>query len=129
MLGMGGVLAEALSAASWRLCPVNRREASDMIGEIKGLSKILTGYRGRPAADVTALVDTLVNVSKFASLGKHQIISLDINPLAILPNGRGAVAVDALVIPDSRHTAEREMVDQFHAAAEDHTELQVVHLP
>lgn len=98
MLGIGGILAEALVSASWRLCPVTSREARDMIGEIAALPKMLAGFRGRPAADVDALVDTMVNVSRLAVWERDRIVSLDINPLAVLPKGQGAVALDALIV-------------------------------
>ena len=99
MLGLGGIFAEALSAAAWRVCPVTRREAREMISEIKGLAQILGGFRGRPAADVDAVIDTLVSVSRLAVSGADQIQSLDINPLVVLEKGRGAIAVDASIVP------------------------------
>jgi acetyltransferase len=99
MLGLGGVLVEALGAASWRVCPVSPRDAREMIGEVKGLSKILAGYRGHAKADTEALVDTLVKVSRLAVWAKEEIPNLDINPLAVLPEGKGVLALDALIIP------------------------------
>jgi acyl-CoA synthetase (NDP forming) len=99
MLGLGGVLAEALEATAFRVCPINAREARDMIGEVRGLQKILAGFRGAPKADTNALVDVLVRVSEFAVAAKGDVASLDINPLAVLAEGRGAVALDALVVP------------------------------
>ena len=108
MLGLGGILAEALGSASWRLCPVTRREAHDMIGEIGALPKMLAGVRGRPAADIDALVDTLVNVSRLAAWERGRIVSLDINPLAVMPKGGGAVALDALIIAEARGGAAPE---------------------
>lgn len=99
MLGLGGVLVEALGAVSWRVCPIGPRDARAMIGEVKGLSRILAGYRGRPRADVGALVDALVDISRLAVWAREEILSLDVNPLAILPEGHGVVALDALVIP------------------------------
>ena len=98
MLGMGGIFAEAFGAAAWRVCPVNRREAREMIDEVKGLAQIIGGYRGRPAADMDALVDALVNVARLATDNAARIASLDINPLVVLPKGRGAIALDALVV-------------------------------
>jgi succinyl-CoA synthetase beta subunit len=72
-----------------------------MIDEVKGLSHLLAGYRGRPKADAEALVDTLVNVSRLAFWARDEISSLDINPLAVPPEGRGAVALDAVIVPAS----------------------------
>lgn len=102
MLGLGGVLAEALEAATWRVCPVNRREAGEMIGEVRGLSRLLAGFRGSPKADEDALVDALVAVSRLAVDAADEIASLDINPLSVLPEGQGAIALDALVLPARR---------------------------
>jgi len=99
MLGLGGILVEALGAVSWRVCPIGLRDAREMIGEVKGLSKILAGYRGRPKADVGALEDTLVRISRLAVWAENEISSLDINPLAVLPEGQGVVALDALIVP------------------------------
>lgn len=99
MLGLGGVLVEALGAASWRVCPVGVRDAREMIGEVKGLSKILAGYRGHAKADTEALTDALVKISRLAAWAKDEITSLDINPLAVLPEGSGVRALDALIIP------------------------------
>jgi acetyltransferase len=99
MLGMGGVFAELVGSAAWRLCPVNRREARDMIAEIRGLPQILGGYRGGAPLDADALVAALVNVSKLAVLTKGCITSLDVNPLVVLPQGDGVVALDALIVP------------------------------
>ena len=72
-----------------------------MISEIRGLARILGGFRGRPAADVDAVIDTLVSVSRLAVWGADQIESLDINPLVVLEKGRGAIAVDACIVPIS----------------------------
>lgn len=99
MLGLGGVLAEALEATAFRVCPINAREARDMIGEVRGLPKILAGFRGAPKADTGALVEALVRVSEFAVATKDDLASLDINPLAALAEGRGVVALDALLVP------------------------------
>ena len=81
MLGLGGVFAEALAATAHRLCPINAREARDMIEEVRGLPQILAGFRGAPKADIDALVGVLVRVSEFAIAAKAEIASLDINPL------------------------------------------------
>jgi acetyltransferase len=99
MLGLGGVLAEALAASAWRVCPITPREAREMIGEVRGLATILAGYRGAPKGDVDALADALVAVSRFAVWAGDSLAGLDVNPLAVLAEGRGAVALDALAVP------------------------------
>ncbi|QJP16967.1 acetate--CoA ligase family protein [Starkeya sp. ORNL1] len=107
MLGLGGILAEAMAASSWRVCPITSREAHEMIGEVRGLSKIAAGYRGLPKADIAALVDTLVNISRLAVWAGDSVESLDINPLAVRAEGRGVVALDALLVPRVAEPASR----------------------
>lgn len=68
-----------------------------MIAEVKG-ARLLQGFRGRPVADVEALEDTLVRVSHCAVHMEGHLAELDINPLMVLPAGRGVKAVDALVV-------------------------------
>jgi acetate---CoA ligase (ADP-forming) len=101
MLGLGGVLAEAMAASAWRICPVTRREAREMIDEVRGLSKLMGGYRGARKADTDAVVDVLVNVSRLAVWAADRLVGFDINPLAVLEEGRGAVALDALILPSA----------------------------
>jgi acetyltransferase len=68
-----------------------------MIAEIKG-ARLLQGFRGRPAADLEALADTLVRVSDLAMHIDRHLAELDIDPLMVLPSGQGVKAVDALVV-------------------------------
>jgi len=67
-----------------------------MVDEIKGAT-LLHGVRGRPAGDIEALVDVLMRVQRLAFEVGDQIAELDVNPLLVLPEGQGVVAVDALV--------------------------------
>jgi succinyl-CoA synthetase beta subunit len=53
--------------------------------------------RGKPAADVEALCDSIVGVSRLAVTLADQLVGLDINPLIVLPKGQGVIAVDAVV--------------------------------
>jgi len=68
-----------------------------MIDEVKG-ARLLRGFRGKPAADIDALADTLVHVSHLAVHLEGRLAELDINPLMVLPKGQGVKAVDALVV-------------------------------
>jgi hypothetical protein len=61
-------------------------------------SPVAPGFRGRPAADLEALEDTLVRVSYLAMHMEGHLAELDINPLMVLPSGQGVKAVDALVV-------------------------------
>jgi acyl-CoA synthetase (NDP forming) len=90
MFGLGGIFVEVYRDVSFRVVPVEKRDALLMISEIKGYS-ILKGIRGRKPADIDAIADVLVAVSGMAE--KKNIIELDINPLIVSENG--ALAVDA----------------------------------
>ena len=90
-----------MAASAWRICPVTRREAREMIDEVRGLSKLMGGYRGAPKADTDAVVDVLVDASRLAVWAADRLAGFDINPLAVLEEGRGAVALDALILPSA----------------------------
>ena len=95
LFGSGGVMVEVYDDVAHRHCPITRAEAHEMIAEVKG-SKLLRGFRGRPAADVEALAETLVRVSHLAVHLEGRLAELDINPLMVLPSG--VKAADALVV-------------------------------
>jgi acetyltransferase len=96
VFGSGGILVELFKDSSLRLPPLSRREAREMIEETQA-ARLLAGFRGRPTADLDALVDVLVRVSQLAVDLRGYIAALDINPLMVLREGHGACAVDALV--------------------------------
>ena len=79
------------------MLPITRSETQAMIAEVKG-ARLLRGFRGRPAADLEALEDTLVRVSHLAMYLEGHLAELDINPLMVLPSGQGVKPVDALVV-------------------------------
>lgn len=93
MFGLGGIFVEVYKDVSFRVVPIERNEALDMISEIKGYP-ILKGIRGRKPADIEAIAAVLVAVSGMAQ--KENIVELDINPLIV--GETGAVAVDARAI-------------------------------
>jgi acetyltransferase len=68
-----------------------------MIHQVKGV-KLLQGFRGTPEADIEALADALVKVSHLAVNLEGQLTELDINPLMVLPRGKGVKAADALAV-------------------------------
>jgi acyl-CoA synthetase (NDP forming) len=94
MFGLGGVFVEVLKDVSFRIVPLTRRDAREMIEEIKGYP-VLKGYRGQEAANITALEDTLLKLSRFVE-GHPEIRELDLNP--IFARSDGAIAVDARII-------------------------------
>ena len=90
MFGLGGIFVEVYKDVSFRVTPIDKKEALGMISEIKGYP-ILKGIRGRKPADMDAVAQVLVSVSEMAE--KENIAELDINPL--IAGEKGAVAVDA----------------------------------
>ena len=90
MFGLGGIFVEIYKDVSFRVTPIDKKEALEMISEIKGYP-ILKGIRGKKPADIDAVADVLVSVSEMAQ--KENIVELDINPLIVGENG--AIAVDA----------------------------------
>jgi len=98
MFGLGGVLVEVLGDVSFRVAPFDEDEAQRMVLQLKGRA-ILEGARGRRPYDLQALFTALARLSQFAAAQAETIESVDINPFLVLPEGRGAIALDALVIP------------------------------
>jgi acyl-CoA synthetase (NDP forming) len=96
VFGSGGILVELIKDSAVQLPPLNRDNAIDLIHQIRG-KKLLMGYRGRPAADIDALAEALVRLSQLAVDLGDRISALDINPLMVLPAGKGVRAVDVLV--------------------------------
>ena len=98
MFGIGGTLVEIYRDVSLRVAPFGVNTAREMIGEIAGYP-LLAGARGRPRADIEALARSLALLSAYAERFCDELDSIDINPLIVLPEGKGVVAVDALVVP------------------------------
>jgi acetate---CoA ligase (ADP-forming) subunit beta len=93
MLGVGGILAEAVADVTFRLVPITQVDATEMVDDLK-LQKLLGPFRGEPAVDRAAVAGVLVALSE-AAQRRGDIASADLNPLLIV-DGR-PVAVDALV--------------------------------
>lgn len=97
LLGAGGVMAELYRDTALRLAPVSRRDARAMVEELK-CKPLLHGFRGRPPADIDALIDAIIAFSTMIGAVGQAIEEAEINPLFVLPKGRGVVAADGLVI-------------------------------
>ena len=93
--GLGGVFVEAIRDFAVWPAPLSLDEAREMIRRIRGY-RILTAFRGRPAADLEALAQVLCQVGQFACKWQERIAELEINPLFVLPAGSGVVVGDAL---------------------------------
>jgi hypothetical protein len=90
------VLTELL-ADSVSLLPPWSAAAVEAGIERLGVSRLLAGYRGKPAGDRAALVEAVLAVGRYAAVHRDSLVEIDVNPIIVRPVGRGAVAVDALV--------------------------------
>ena len=97
LVGAGGILVELAKDAALRMLPVSKADIAAMIDGLK-LNKLLAGYRGKPAADRPALEATVAGLAQFFLDHRSRIEDIEINPLMIRPQGKGAVAVDVRVI-------------------------------
>ena len=96
IFGLGGILVEIFKDRALLIPPFEREEVYKAIDSTKG-SKLLHGFRGKPEGDIEALIDVIVKVGEMTMDLAGRIDTLDINPLLILREGKGVVAVDALV--------------------------------
>lgn len=94
MFGLGGVLVEVLKDVSFRIVPLTKNDAQEMIKEIKGYP-ILQGYRGQEAADIPSLEELIVKVSQFVEQNPN-IKELDLNPIFAYKDN--ALAIDARIV-------------------------------
>ncbi len=94
MFGLGGIFTEILEDVAFRVAPLTRWDAMDMMNEIRG-KKILDAFRGKPAVNREALADILLSLGQIG-LDHEQVQEIDINPLKFM-DGK-PVAVDALVV-------------------------------
>jgi len=97
MFGLGGILVEILKDVSMRLLPITRRDAEEMVREIKGY-QVLAGVRGKPKTDITAIIDLLLKVSNLASDWGESISEFDLNPVVVFEDGQGIKVLDALCV-------------------------------
>jgi acyl-CoA synthetase (NDP forming) len=96
MVGLGGVFIEILRDFAFRRCPVSETEAEAMIRSLRGFP-LLDGVRGRKRADVPALARALSALSAFGAAAGERLVSVDVNPVLVLPEGEGAFAADAVI--------------------------------
>ena len=98
MFGLGGIAIEVFRDVTFRVPPFDKREARAMIEEIRSAS-LLKGARGRPKADLRAIVDAIMKVQRLAVDLSDDIAELDVNPIVVRETGAGCVVVDALIVP------------------------------
>lgn len=97
MVGLGGVLVEAMGDVQLTPVPLDREAALAAIGKLKGAA-LLGAFRGEPDADVDALADLMVRLSQFASDHAETIAEIDLNPVIVHDKGNGVSLVDALIV-------------------------------
>jgi len=95
--GLGGIHVELFRDVARRVLPLSRQEAAAMVREIRAYP-LLNGSRGRPLADVPALVGLLLKVSDFVAAHPGQIDEMDLNPVWVGPLGQGARPLDAVIV-------------------------------
>ena len=97
MFGLGGIFVEILKDVTFRIVPIEEKDAWAMIKNIKGYP-ILAGARGEEPADMKALVDMILKVSKLVDDLKDYLKEMDLNPVFVYNEGEGAMIVDARII-------------------------------
>lgn len=96
MLAAGGIWAEVMKDRSIRLAPVTVEVAREMIGEVRMLQTV-AGLRGTRKGDLEALAQTIANLSNLAVRPELKVSEAEVNPLMVMPEGEGVLAVDALI--------------------------------
>lgn len=107
LLGMGGVTAELFKDTTMRLLPaegaLGRGEALAMMRELKAWP-LLDGYRGAPKADTEALAESIVAFSNMVAQLGDRLVEAEINPLFVLPAGKGVLAADGIAVLNAMAT-------------------------
>ncbi|MCL7453040.1 MAG: acetate--CoA ligase family protein [Anaerolineae bacterium] len=96
MFGLGGIYSEALQDVSFRIAPLDRRDAWEMITEIQA-HNVLRGVRGERPSDLEAVVEALLRLAQLAT-DFPEIVELDINPLTVFEEGRGVIGIDMRLV-------------------------------
>jgi acetyltransferase len=97
MVGLGGIFVEVLKDVSIRLLPIDEREAREMLKELRGY-KVLEGVRGQGPRDMDALVKAMVGLSDIFAAYRDHLSDMEINPIMVRAQGRGAAAVDVRLV-------------------------------
>jgi acetate---CoA ligase (ADP-forming) len=96
--GGGGVLVELMRDTALDLCPIDNGQAYALFARTRS-AQLVHGFRGRPAGDVQAFAALLARLSQLGATYADLLDAVDLNPVAVLPPGQGALVLDALVIP------------------------------
>ncbi len=96
-IASGGILVEILKDSQTLIMPTSRDEIEIAIQQLK-MRPLLEGFRGKPPADLNAVVDAILAIQDYAMANAEQLIELDVNPLLLCAAGEGAYAADALIV-------------------------------
>jgi acyl-CoA synthetase (NDP forming) len=99
-VGLGGVWTELMADVQHHLLGVDEEAALTMLRGLRGF-RLLDGYRGAPKADVAAAARAIAALSRAVQAADDTVREVEVNPLIVLPEGRGAFAADALVLMDT----------------------------
>ena len=102
--GLGGIFIEVLKDIAIRHIPIDKNEAKSMIEELKGYSMLL-GTRGQERSDIEAFAEALVKISDFVHQQNGTLREMDINPIVVLNEGEGIIALDGLFVWDEIESA------------------------
>src|SRR5262249_33534344 len=97
MVGLGGIHVEVLKDVAFAPVPLGPDDAAALLAELKGAA-LLDGVRGARACDKAALVQLMVDLSRFAADHADAIAEIDLNPVIVHPEGEGLTVVDALIV-------------------------------
>ena len=97
MVGLGGIHVEVLKDVAFSPVPFGTDDARRLLDQLKGAA-LLHGVRGEAPADIDALVDLMVRLSKFAADHGEKIAEIDLNPVLVHPKGQGVSIADALIV-------------------------------
>jgi acyl-CoA synthetase (NDP forming) len=114
VVGGGGVMVEVFKDASVGLAPLTRQQATEMVAKLK-VSVQLDGFRGAPALDREALIDCIVEFSKFVAATDGQFEAIDLNPVFVRSRGKGVKIADALIITRGQWEEDNEAVESNYA--------------
>ena len=106
MVGLGGVLVEALGDVALAPVPLDHEAALRLLGSLKGAA-LFGPHRGAPPADTDALAELMVRLSHFAADHADDIAEIDLNPVIVHARGQGVSVVDALIVKRARRRAPR----------------------
>ena len=95
VIGAGGIFVELLKDATTLLLPVQRRDVAAALRRLQTFA-LLDGFRGRPKADLDAVIDAIMAIAAYAGANRDRLAELDVNPLMVGEDG--AIAVDALIV-------------------------------